>query len=231
MNPYSLLLSDCRQWLGADAFLADVPIIVEGEGRAIAVATRIRDAGIATLEFTAPHKLKNHGRIRVEDMGDETFAAENVELTVVDATKISYASPGDNQAATAEATGIVTPLLIPIEEAVEKGLAQGGLLRGATNKGGLAILLMVHRGSPRDRELPTAQYAQIRATVFCDPILNAGGLKKPQMDVLCAVLKRLADWDRGAGADKPWFLGWDSRESADGKIALFGDFNVFHLFT
>lgn len=230
MNPLTQILSDCRQHLAADAYLADIPILIEGEGRALAVATRARAAGVATLTFAAAHKLKNLGRIRVEDMSEATYNVENVEITVVNPTTITYASAGENEAATAEAAGIVTPLLIPINEAIEKNLAQGGLLRGPTNKGGLAILLIVQRGTPKETDLPAAQAAQIRISLFCEPLLNASGLKKPPLDVHAAVLQRVSAWDRGPGTERPQFLGWDSRENSDGATAWFSDFSVFHLF-
>lgn len=230
MNPFTQLLSDCRQHLAADADLADIPILIEGEGRAMAVDTFQRTAGVALLTFVAPHKLKTLGRVRVEDMSEASFNAENVEITVTDATKITYPSAGGDWAENDEPAGLLTPLLVPINEAVEKNLAQGGLLRGDTNKGGLAILLMIHRGTPKDRELSAAQAVQIRVSLFCKPLLNASGLKKPPLDVHSSIIARLCAWDRGAGTERPEFLGWDSRENEDGDLAWFSDFNVFHLF-
>jgi hypothetical protein len=230
VNPFSQLLSDCRQHLAADPYLADIPILIEGEGRAIAAATRSRAANVATLVFAAAHKLKNLGRVRIEDMSAAGYDKENVEIAVVNPTTITYASAGADEAATAELVGIVTPLLVPINESVEKNLAEGGLLRGATNKGGLAILLMIHRGVPKDRELANAQAAQIRVSLFCKPLLNASGLKKPPLDVHTGILSRMCAWDRGPGTVQPEFLGWDSRENEDGDLGWFSDFNVFHMF-
>ena len=231
MNPYTLLLSDLRQHLAADAYLADVPVIIDGEGRALAVATRIRDANVATLEFAAPHKLKNLSRVRVEDMGDASFDAENVEITVVDPTTIRYASAGDNQAATAEAVGIVTPLLVPITEAIERGLAEGGLLRGPTNKGGLAISLILLRRSPGDNSVAGARTLTVRATLFGEPLQNASGLKKPMLDVLAAIDQRISAWERGPGCEFPEFAGGGRSNLGEEQLAFWSDFNVFHLFS
>jgi hypothetical protein len=230
VNPFTQLLSDCRQHLAADAYLADIPILIEGEGRAMAVALRSRTANVATLIFGDAHKLKNLSRVRVEDMTDVYYNVENVEITVANPTTITYASAGADEAEIADATGLLTPLLVPINEAVEKNLAEGGLLRGATNKGGLAILLMIHRGTPKDRDLANAQAVQIRVSLFCKPLLNASGLKKPPLDVHAGILSRMCAWDRGMGTQPPEFLGWDSRENEAGDLAWFSDFNVFHMF-
>lgn len=231
MNTLTQLLSDCRQHLAADAYLADIPILIEGEGRSIAIATRMKANGLATLTFSASPKLKNLSRIRVEDVGDATYNVENAEIDVVNPTTIRYAITDQaSEVPAAEATGIVTPLLIPIQESVEKNLASGGLLRGSTNKGGLAILLMIHRGNPADDDVPEAEHSQLRITIFCKPLLNASGLKKPPLDVQAALRSRMSTWDRGAGTKPPKFTGWNSSENTDGDTAWFNDFSVFHLY-
>ncbi len=229
MNPFTQLLSDC-QHLAADPLLADIPILIEGEGRAIAVASRSRAANVATLKFAAPHKIKNLGLIRVEDLSAADYDVEKIAVAVVDATTLTYASEGDDEAETVEAVGIITPLLIPVNEAVEKGLAQGGLLRGPSNKGGMAILLILQSGNPADADVPEAEDSLLRISLFCNPLLNASGLKKPPLDVQADLRKRMSAWRRGDGTTKPKFLGWDSRENTEGETGWFADYSVFHMF-
>ena len=230
MNVYTQLLSDFRNRLTADAYLAPIPILNEGEGRPLAVATRARAAGIVTLTFTAPHKIKSGALIRAEEFSDETFNAEKPEVTVVNPTTLTYANAGGDVAATAEAVGIITPLLIPIEEAIERGLAEGGLLRGKTSKSGLAISLSLIGRTPGDNNVPGARFVKIRATLFGNALQNAVGLKKPMLDVLAAIDDSISLWNRGDGLVTPEFAG-GGRSNLGDEVAMFSDYTVFHLFT
>ena len=113
---------------------------------------------------------------------------------------------------------------------IERGLAEGGLLRGKTSKSGLAISLSLIGRTPGDNNVPGARFVKIRATLFGNALQNAVGLKKPMLDVLAAIDDSISLWNRGEGLVTPEFAG-GGRSNLGDEVAMFSDYTVFHLFT
>lgn len=228
MNPWTKLLIDLRAVLAANAVLAPIPMVIEHEGQPVAIVKRSRDGGTATLETSAPHGLKDQAHARIELMSDDTYDADDVVVTVIDATRFSYPNFGAEEIDLVEAAGLVTPLLVPITAALNFSLAKGGLLKGSTGKAGMAILLMTPRGgrSQANTRSVSPQTTTLRVAIFVRPLLNSAGLQLQPMEVLHAVEKEVMAWNRGPGQQPNQINLWDSRENPDGELSYFADFEI-----
>lgn len=241
MNPFTKLLIETRQRLRSNAELAPIPFVIEHEGQPISIATRSRSAGTAILVTATAHGLKTGSHARIELMSDAGYNADDVVITVLNATSFSYVNVGADENDFAETTGLVSPLLVPIDAALKFSLAKGGLVKGSTNKIGMALLLMTpkgiasgnYRGTGTASRSLSSQAITVRLALFIAPILNAGssGLQKQPLETLFVLQQQMLSWNRGPGQTPVALNLWDSRENPDGELSYFADFEIAQLIT
>lgn len=129
---------------------------------------------------------------------------------------------------------IVTEELGDVNNRVSVSLVKGGLKANDAGKAGIAILVITPSGSGSGQKTSTRslslQTTAVRVVVFVKPLINDGatGLQKAPLDVHYAILQQMLCWDRGyqAGNVPIALRAWDSRETPDGQISYFADFEV-----
>jgi len=78
-----------------------------GDG-SITTATRERTSNVSTIETAAAHGLLTNQVVTIASMGDATYDAADVTITVTSSTTFTYANTGSDEANTADTAGTVT---------------------------------------------------------------------------------------------------------------------------
>ncbi len=131
---------------------------------------------------------------------------------------------------------IVTETLGNVTNRISVALLKGGLKENEDKKAGLAILIITPkgRGSENTRTI-SSQFVTVRVAIFCKPVINDGprGLQKHPLEVQFAVLQQMLSWDRGPGYAGSYvtLANWDSRETPDGQLSYYGDYDVPMILT
>src|ERR1051326_711544 len=120
-NPYPFSIENWGQaylyWGTADQVLAGADPLPDP----IATAYRMRGSNVARLVTASPHGLITGQHVKVSGftgLAAAGYNAEDVIVEVLDDTTVLYDNFGPNQALTADATGLITPLVIETGETV-----------------------------------------------------------------------------------------------------------------
>lgn len=69
---------------------------------------RVRSSNVSTLTTSAVHGLSSGNAVTISAMGDATYNATDVQVTVVDTTHFSYPNTGTDESITADTAGVIT---------------------------------------------------------------------------------------------------------------------------
>jgi hypothetical protein len=69
---------------------------------------RVRSSNVSTLTTSAVHGLSSGNTVTISAMGDATYNATDVQVTVVDTTHFSYPNTGTDESITADTAGVIT---------------------------------------------------------------------------------------------------------------------------